>query len=110
MKELLEKIAEYGFECEAGLLTNCAEWQELLKRSERGDLAADALLAAPRYVPYTAADEEGNLHALFTSPKVLSDDIANLQSWAAEVVRENAEADGAMDSLLNLNPGIAPSE
>jgi len=31
---ILAKIDEYGFECEAGFLTNCAEWRELKEQSK----------------------------------------------------------------------------
>ncbi|KAF0218828.1 MAG: hypothetical protein FD174_2611 [Geobacteraceae bacterium] len=27
--ELLKKLESYGFECEAGLLTNCIQWKKL---------------------------------------------------------------------------------
>lgn len=32
MKELIESIERYGFECEAGRLEDCLEWQELKRK------------------------------------------------------------------------------
>lgn len=31
-KDLLDRLEAYGFECEAGPLENCVDWQELKRR------------------------------------------------------------------------------
>ena len=67
------------------------------------------ILRSERYICYNSEDATGNRHRWHTSERVLSDDVANLQDWAAEIVRDNNEAGDALNSLLNLNPNISPA-
>jgi hypothetical protein len=41
MQKLMEEIEKYGFECEAGPLDNCIQWQKLKELAATQDKVAE---------------------------------------------------------------------
>jgi hypothetical protein len=64
------------------------------------------LLRAPRYLLYTALDEEGNLHRWNFSERVLGGDVSNLLGFGVEVGRDDTEATEALGDLLTNIDGV----
>lgn len=67
------------------------------------------LLGAPRYLLYTALDEQGNLHRWNFSERVLGGDVSNLLGLGVEVGRDDMEATEALGDLLTDIEGVQPA-
>lgn len=67
------------------------------------------LLRAPRYLLYTALDEQANLHRWSYSERILGGDVSNLLGFGVEVGRDDMEASEAVTGLLDDVDGVRPA-
>jgi hypothetical protein len=68
------------------------------------------LLASDYYLVYTSQEKARNLYRVHTSERIIAHDIWTVRDWCNEIEADNTEAEAALDTLLNLNPGIEPAE